>query len=184
MLVVRGQYEGDCRVFNRKSEPKAHDFAPAREPMTDIRPMPQGLATMPVTLPADEAGDSVIGSDLSIEGQAINIRCKGLLRINGQISADLHSRKLIVGQNGYVQGSINADEVSIHGRVGGAINGGRVVLHATAHVEGDIHSRSLSIEDGATFDGRSRKVSDADAQRADSQPSPVAQIMPPPRLHA
>lgn len=161
---------------------------PAREPMTDHGLMPPAIPLSAAPLPPIEEADSVIGSDLSIEGQSINIRCAGMLRINGSISADLHSRKLVVGQNGYVQGSINAEEVSIHGRVGGAINGSRVVLHSTAHVEGDIHSRSLSIEDGATFDGRSRRITEAEGaarpQAADRQSGASAQIIPPPRLHA
>lgn len=175
-------------MFNRKPEPKRPEsgFLPAREPMAEqaFAPPAIPLTALPDE-PADEA-DSVIGSDLSIEGQSINIRCAGMLRINGSINADLHSRKLVVGQNGFVQGSINADEVNIHGRVGGAINGGRVVLHATAHVEGDIHSRSLSIEDGATFDGRSRRVTDTEGTRPPSerQAAPTAPIMTPPRLHA
>lgn len=174
-------------MFNRKPEPKRFEsgFTPAREPMSDHHMTPPAipLALTAETLAAEEA-DSVIGSDLSIEGQSINIRCAGLLRINGSISADLHSRKLIVGQGGHVQGSINADEVSVHGRVGGAINGGRVVLHASAHVEGDIQCRSLSIEDGATFDGRSRRVTDAEPARAQDQMPKPSPIMPPPRLHA
>jgi len=33
-----------------------------------------------------------------------------------------------------------------------------VVLHPSARVDGDIHSQSLTIEQGASFDGRSRKV--------------------------
>jgi cytoskeletal protein CcmA (bactofilin family) len=38
----------------------------------------------------------------------------------------------------------------------GAIHASRVVLYASAQVEGDIHSD----QEGASFDGRSRKVSD------------------------
>jgi cytoskeletal protein CcmA (bactofilin family) len=38
--------------------------------------------------------------------------------------------------------------------------GARVVLHPSAEVEGDIHARTLSVADGASFEGRSRKVTD------------------------
>ena len=38
--------------------------------------------------------------------------------------------------------------------------GANVILRAGAEVEGDIHSHLLSIEQGATFDGRSRRVKD------------------------
>lgn len=179
-------------MFNRKPDAKRPEigFMPAREPLADHRHMsppaiPLAAAVHQDYSTASEEADSVIGSDLSIEGQSISIRCAGLLRINGSISADLHSRRLIVGQSGQVQGSINAEEVNIYGRVGGAINGGRVVLHSTAHVEGDIHSRSLSIEDGASFDGRSRKITEAETTKSQANDRQGhAQIITPPRMHA
>jgi cytoskeletal protein CcmA (bactofilin family) len=60
-----------------------------------------------------------------------------------------------------VNGSIAADTVRVFGQVQGAILGAHVVLHPSAQVEGDIHSQSLTIEQGASFDGRSRKVTNA-----------------------
>ena len=112
---------------------------------------------------APMAASSVIGEDLTIEGQSITIRCRGALHINGSIQAELHSRQLVVGHSGTVAGTIAADSVDVFGRVSGAIRGSRVVLHSSAEVEGDIHARSLSVEDGASFEGRSRKVTDAAA---------------------
>jgi cytoskeletal protein CcmA (bactofilin family) len=102
----------------------------------------------------------VIGSDLSIEGQTITIRCQGSLRVNGYIQADLHSLQLTVGEEGLVGGSIAAETVEVYGKVQGAIRASRVVLHATAQIEGEIYSHSLSIEEGAFFEGRARKLSD------------------------
>lgn len=103
---------------------------------------------------------SVIGNDLSIEGQTITIRCKGSLKVLGNIQADLHSRQLEVGKEAVIQGAIAAETIDVFGRVNGAIMGTHVVLHAGAEVEGDIHSHLLSIEQGAAFDGRSRRVRD------------------------
>ncbi|MGE0628420.1 MAG: polymer-forming cytoskeletal protein [Hyphomicrobiaceae bacterium] len=105
--------------------------------------------------------ESVIGNDLTIEGQAITIRCRGTLQINGCIDAELHSRTLVVGNSAVVQGSITAERVDVWGQVSGAIKGARVVLHGSAQVEGDIHAVSLAIEDGALFEGRSRRAPDA-----------------------
>ena len=95
---------------------------------------------------------------MSIEGQSITVRCKGSLRVNGVIAADLHCAELVVGEQAVVNGSIAADSVRVFGQVNGAILGANVVLHPSAQVEGDIHSQSLTIEQGASFDGRSRKV--------------------------
>ena len=77
------------------------------------------------------------------------------------IAADLHCSELVVGEEAVVNGSIAADKVRVFGQVHGAILGAHVVLHPSAQVEGDIHSQSLTIEQGASFDGRSRKVNNA-----------------------
>ncbi len=102
--------------------------------------------------------ESVIGNDLSIEGETITIRCKWSLKILGNIQADLHSKRLEVGKEAVINGAIAADTIDVYGRVNGSILGAKVVLHAGADVEGDIMSQLLSVEEGANFDGRSRRV--------------------------
>jgi cytoskeletal protein CcmA (bactofilin family) len=108
----------------------------------------------------DDDEVSVIGNDLSIEGQSITIRCAGSLRVNGNIQADLHSMQLEVGTDGSINGSITAQDVDVHGKVNGAIRGVHVHLRASSEVEGEVWSQSLSIEQGANFEGRSRRVND------------------------
>lgn len=142
-------------VFNRKP-----DLTPAEAPAPQLRRNDRAVAAhLGQVATASMSPESVIGNDLTIEGQTITIRCKGSLRINGNIQADLHSRTLEVGKEAQIQGAIAADTVNVYGRVSGAILGAKVVLHSSAEVEGDIHSEFLSVEQGATFDGRSRKVS-------------------------
>ena len=153
-------------VFNRKPEAR-----PANLDALQIKTMDQGPTGAPTPTPlrangvsgasGQDASESVIGNDLTIEGQAITIRCQGSLRVNGNIQADLHSMKLTVGEEAIISGTIAAETVDVYGRVQGAILGSRVVLHASAVVEGDIHSQALAIDQGASFDGRSRKVKDA-----------------------
>lgn len=150
----------EARAAGPTSAPSVILVPPPQEAIV-ARPTPP---PMPPELQAQieraDQGRSVIGQDLLIEGQSITIRCKGALEINGTIQAELHSQKLIVGQSGKVEGSIAADSVDIWGRVSGTVMGARVVLHPSAEVEGDIHARSLSVADGASFEGRSRKVTD------------------------
>lgn len=160
-------------VFSRKADGKggngalsdprleaARGMAPAHGAGLQMPAPPMTQASMHMESgPVHEVEhESIIGNDLSIEGQSITIRCKGSLRVNGNIQADLHSRNLVVGEEAIINGSIAADRVDVLGRVNGAIYGAQVTLHQTSYVEGDIHSRSLSIENGASFDGRSRKV--------------------------
>ncbi len=144
-------------VFNRKPDPNPKPFGvveresagePPAIPLANHRPQPSN------------AEDSVIGKDVTIDGDSITIRCKGSLRVNGNIQADLHCKELVVGDQALIRGSIAAENVKIFGHINGAILGANVVLHSTARVEGDIHSQYLQMEQGACFDGRSRKVDD------------------------
>jgi cytoskeletal protein CcmA (bactofilin family) len=154
------------------------------------RPDPASFANVPPELKpeqrwtanADRAareGASVIGSDLTIEGPSITMRCKGSLRVDGNIEANLHCAELVIGEHAVVVGSIAGNKVAVSGRVNGAILGDSVVLHSTAHVEGDISSCSLVIEQGATFDGRARKVTDPQEVAPQLQPSPASEIVIP-----
>jgi cytoskeletal protein CcmA (bactofilin family) len=168
-------------MFSRKPDPGlCRHLIPETEVGRATRGCAAGQSGLNRRKPPTE---SVIGSDLSIEGQTITIRCQGSLRVNGHIQADLHSMQLTVGEQGRVSGSIAAETVEVYGNVQGAIRASRVVLHATARVEGEIHSQYLSIEQGAYFEGKSRKLSDAQeiAPRAAPHASNGGQVpLPPP----
>ena len=195
----------DCRSGKRRrgaaqcsiASPETRPASPTLPPQgltangsaaPSLQPPPLGTfshsqSTRPATghaaAPDDERG-SVIGNDLSIEGQSITIRCRGSLRINGSIQAELHGKALVVGEEGSVQGTIAADQVDVWGKVSGAIMGARVTLHAGSEVEGDIHAKSLSIEEGANFDGRSRRVTDVTsiAPKLGPDAAPTASVEP------
>jgi cytoskeletal protein CcmA (bactofilin family) len=146
-------------VFTRKPDPKPFDIVPPE--LTPGQQLASADSNGSAAFSARTVDDgSVIGNDLSIEGPSITMRCKGTLRVNGNIEANLHCVELLVGEQAVIMGSIAAEKVAVFGHVNGAISGDSVVLHSTAHVDGDIHSRSLTIEEGARFDGRSRKATD------------------------
>lgn len=100
---------------------------------------------------------SVIGPDLIITG---NLVSKGQVQIDGTIEGDIHGSHVIVGESANVTGGIVAEEVVIRGHVMGSVRSKRVMLQATSQVDGDIFHNALSIEQGAMFEGRSRRTSD------------------------
>jgi cytoskeletal protein CcmA (bactofilin family) len=59
-----------------------------------------------------------------------------------------------------VIGGVIAEDIVVRGRVVGSIRGLRVTLQAQSHVEGDIFHQSLAIEQGAYFEGKSRRSDD------------------------
>jgi cytoskeletal protein CcmA (bactofilin family) len=95
---------------------------------------------------------TVIAKGLKIVG---TVTAEGLVEVNGQVDGELHCTSLIISRGAQVSGTIAAGRVVVDGRVEGPIQGGDVILKSQAHVIGDIHHQSLSIERGAFFDGRS-----------------------------
>ena len=89
------------------------------------------------------------------------------MEVNGQIDGELHCTSLVIARGAHVDGIVVAERVVVDGKVEGPIQGGDVVLKSQAHVVGDIHHRSLAIESGAYFDGRSIQVRGANGHQAE-----------------
>ena len=71
--------------------------------------------------------------------------------------------EIIVGEKGKVTGMVAGQQVVVRGKVSGVVCGKAVALQASSQVDGDIHHMSFAIEQGAFFEGRSRRArSEAD----------------------
>ena len=115
----------------------------------------------------DAAKFSVISNDLKIIGQDLRIISQGTLQVDGEVEGDVVGSEVIIGELGKVTGTVAAEQVTVRGKISGAIRAVTVVLQAAAQVEGDIHHMSLAIEQGASFDGRCRRPADAAELRPD-----------------
>jgi cytoskeletal protein CcmA (bactofilin family) len=115
--------------------------------------------------PGEVGQKSVIGNDLRIIGQGLKIISEGTLQVDGEIEGDVGGAEVIIGAQGKVTGTVAAERVIVRGTISGVIRGAVVTLQSSSHVEGDIHHMSLAIEQGAEFDGRCRRATDAAALR-------------------
>ena len=118
----------------------------------------------PVTYAAKSPGPraskmvpSIIGEDLTIIG---NVTSKGEIQIDGEIQGDIRCSSLLLSDKAQVRGSVVAEDIVVRGHVVGSIKGLRITLQAPSHVEGDIFHQSLAIEQGAYFEGKSRRSDD------------------------
>jgi len=117
--------------------------------------------------PAESGTKSVIGNDLKLIGQGLKIISQGTLQVDGEVEGDVGGSEVIIGEQGKVTGTVAAARVIVRGTISGVIRGATVTLQSSSHVEGDIHHMSLSIEQGAEFDGRCRRAADANALTSD-----------------
>jgi cytoskeletal protein CcmA (bactofilin family) len=162
-------------LFNRKPDHSSHfDLAGVRMPES----LPSadqaraafraqnGSATQP-----GSATQSVIDAWLTITG---TLESEGDVRVEGQIKGDIRCAHLVVGRDATVSGDIIAEEAVVRGKVRGSIRASRVILQDSACVESDIYHKTLSIDEGASFDGQSchrqHPFQESDADNAESQP--------------
>jgi cytoskeletal protein CcmA (bactofilin family) len=97
---------------------------------------------------------STIGEDLTITG---NVSSKGAIHLEGRIVGDVDCVSLVLGENSQLEGNVVAENALIRGRLVGSVRAPEVTLQATSHVEGDLLHQSLAIEQGAFFEGKSRR---------------------------
>ncbi len=98
---------------------------------------------------------TVISKGVKIEGK---LSCSGNIRLDGEVQGDISSQGVvIVGENGKVNGQINADSITIGGRVTGTVKAkDKVVLEAKANLKGDIITKTMVVEAGAIFNGNTK----------------------------
>ncbi len=95
---------------------------------------------------------NIIAAGTSIQG---DLKTDGVIRLNGTLRGNLEtSEKLVIGQNGKVEGDVKCKNADVEGNVIGTISvQGLLSLKRTANIQGDIVTKQLSVEPGSLFTG-------------------------------
>jgi len=103
--------------------------------------------------------NSIVGPGTKFNGDC---DVEGAIRIDGEFEGKLKVTKVvIVGKSGVVRGDVKSAEVIVGGKVHGTIVGeARVELQAGAHIEGDIQTKSLIVDEGVFFHGACKMKED------------------------
>lgn len=94
---------------------------------------------------------AVIGGVAMVIG---DLTGQGEIEVQGRVEGNIRSRKVTVGEGGFVEGEIVAESVCIRGSVKGPVVATSVAVATTARVIGHITHKELSIEPGAYHEGR------------------------------
>lgn len=105
--------------------------------------------------PSSPETTSILGHGVIVTG---NIVSEGTLHIFGRVNGDIHASHLVVKEGAQIEGNIVALEAVVLGACKGVIHGNGVKLQGAAVVEGEIYSKSLTIEQEAQFEGVSRRL--------------------------
>jgi len=124
---------------------------------------------------ATKAGDSVanIGKSIVFKGDLTGDED---LQVEGQVEGgiQLANHVLTIGQSGRANAQLYAKSVVVIGHVTGNITATeRVVLEASASVEGDVHTPKLVIAEGAVLNGTVEMTkAPGDAAKTGARPAP------------
>ena len=104
---------------------------------------------------------NIIAAGTSITG---DLKTEGVIRLNGTLVGNLETtEKLVIGQNGKVEGEVKCKSADIEGKIMGIISVQDLLsLKRTANIQGDIITKQLSVEPGAIFTGTCKMSKDVE----------------------
>jgi cytoskeletal protein CcmA (bactofilin family) len=102
---------------------------------------------------------SIIGPGMTIRGDC---ETDGTVRVEGSVEGSITAGKaVVIGKQGVVIGDISTQDAVISGRVEGTlVAASRLELQATCHIEGEVHTRRMQLEEGAVLNGSVQMSSD------------------------
>jgi len=106
--------------------------------------------------PGSTAGEgslnSILGQGCKVKGE---IELQGTIRIDGNFDGQINCPEtLIIGKSGLVKAEVKVKNAVIGGKLVGNIQAtNKIELQSGSHVEGDIQTARLVIDEGVFFEG-------------------------------
>ena len=123
---------------------------------------------------------SILAQGCKFDGK---IEVRGTLRIEGEFKGDIGTpESLVIGKTGVVHAKVKVKNAIIGGQLfGNIVAENKIELQSGSHVEGDIKTKRLVIDEGVFFEGncamgsgQRRTPEPTSAPQSQSQPDPVA----------
>ena len=101
--------------------------------------------------------ESLIGSTTRIEG---NVYFSGGLRVDGLVRGNVAALPdqpgtLMVSEDARIDGEVQAAHIVVNGTINGPVHATESLeLQASSRIKGDVHYKSIEMQQGAVVDGR------------------------------
>lgn len=137
-------------------------------PASAFSPAPAAAAA-PARAPAREVKESLIASDLTIEGK---IQGTGHVRIAGQFKGDVNVEgDLTIEKGAKLTGGVRASKVTVAGELEGNIESAqRVELLSSGVIVGDLKAEALTVAAGSRMKGQIDFGGDGKAAKGTAEP--------------
>ena len=166
--AITDKLEAELNGTEKENVPA--DTVVKEEPKTELEQISDETAVITSGLVVSGNLDSIGSIDIFgvVDG---DVSCKGKLTVSGTINGTTIANEVLqargtvkIGQGTVAVGNITATSAVIAGAVKGNVDvNGPVIIDSSAVIAGDIKSKSVQINNGATIDGRcSQAYSDVD----------------------
>ena len=121
----------------------------------------------------DNRGTSILAQGCRFKGE---VEIQGVFRIEGEFEGTVRTpEQLVVGKTGVVRGEIHVKTAIVGGKVLGNITAEtKIELQNGSHVEGDIRTRRLVIDEGVFFEGNCSMGGDEPSRRTNTKSANAA----------
>ncbi len=98
---------------------------------------------------------SIIGPGMEVMG---DLTAQGTIRVEGRVVGSVRADKaVVVGKEGMVDGDVTTHDAVIAGTVTGTlVAASRLEVQAGAQIDGEVLTRRMKLDEGATVNGRVR----------------------------
>lgn len=122
--------------------------------MLGTKKAPKARQNGTASLNGQPSGDTcVISSGTVIEGK---FECSDNVRLDGTVLGDvICDKRLVMGKSGRIEGTLTAEDAILQGTVKGETKiTNSLHLESTAKIDGDIHAKTMRVDEGATYNGQ------------------------------
>lgn len=99
----------------------------------------------------NESNVSLITKETSLEG---TINTDSNLRVDGKFKGTINSTsKIVIGENGVLDGNVSCKEISVYGRLKGTVKTSLIKVNSGSFVDGNISYENMSVTEGSEIKG-------------------------------
>lgn len=149
-------------LFSRSedtTEKDTKDVARKASDVKDKKPAASSTFSKQDRAASNAPAETIIGASVSLEG---DINSDGPVTVHGTVRGSVSTKQtLTVGETARILASVSAKTVVVAGTIEGAVTAtDRVELESTGVVKGDVTTKILSVNEGATINGQLSMGSD------------------------
>jgi len=106
----------------------------------------------------DNMATNILSKGVEIEGV---IEFAGDLELDCKVKGEVKSTQgnLVINKDSDIEGDVHASQLTVHGKIKGAVTATTCKFDQTADVDGDISYKSLEVKPGAKLAGNMKIIS-------------------------